>query len=144
MDDGAALPTIGAPVGQLPPNVPPYSKLGVIVPVAAAVEAHAAAVVEGVGAGGDVDQADRAQAEFGRQRAGDERHAADQAGFQNAAEAGHAVGQHNAIDAELHIGVIVAHMDEAAGGGIPRVPGACNSTFSTVLALPCGSASMVS
>ena len=31
-DDGAALPTMGAPVGQLPPNVPPYSKLGVIVP----------------------------------------------------------------------------------------------------------------
>ena len=57
-------------------------------PVAAAVEAHAAAVVKGVGAGGDVDQADRAQAEFGRQRAGDERHTADKAGFQNAAEAG--------------------------------------------------------
>ena len=40
--------------------------------MAAAIHADAAAVVEKVGAGRDVDEADRAQSEFGRQRPGDQ------------------------------------------------------------------------
>ena len=86
----------------------------------AAVKADAAAVVESVGAGGDVDKADCAQAEFGRQRAGDQRHTPDQAGFENAAEAGDAVGEHDPVDTELHIGVIVADVEQAAGRRILR------------------------
>ena len=90
---------------------------------AAAVEAHSAGIVERVGTGGDVDEADRAHAELCRQRAGDERHAADQVGIENAAEAGDAVGQHDAVDAELHIGVIVADMEKTARRGILRHAG---------------------
>ena len=50
---------------------------------------------------------------FGRQRAGDQRHVADQARFEDAAEPGDAVGQHDAVDAVLHIGVIVADMQSS-------------------------------
>ena len=41
--------------------------------------------------------------------------AADQVGVQNTAEAGDAVGQHNAVDTVLNIGVIVADVQQAAG-----------------------------
>ena len=68
-------------------------------------------------------ESDRAQAELRRQRAGDQRNGADQAGVQNAAEAGDAVRQHHAVDAELHIGVIVADVEAAAGRGILRHAG---------------------
>ena len=59
----------------------------------ATVQADAAAVVEKVGAGLDVDQADSAQSIFGRQGAGDQRNAADKAGVEDAAEAGNAIRQ---------------------------------------------------
>ena len=111
---------------------------------AAAVEADAAGIVEGIGAGGDVDQADRAHAELGRQRAGDQRDGADQAGVQDAAEAGDAVGQHDAVDAELQVGVIVADVEEAARRGILRHAGRLQQHFLDRVLLPCGSASMVS
>ncbi len=86
----------------------------------AAIHADGAAVIEDVVAGGDVDETDRAQPEFGRQGAGDQRDAADEAGVENAAETGDAVRQHHPVDAELDVGVIVADMQRAAGGGILR------------------------
>ena len=86
----------------------------------AAVDADLTAVIENVGAGRDVDQADRSQPVFGRQRADDQGDAADPAGVENAAEAGEAVGQHHAIDAKLHVGVVVADVQQSAGGGILR------------------------
>src|SRR5579862_5318757 len=60
---------------------------------AAAVKADTPRIVENIGARGDVDQAGGAQAELRRQRAGDERNAADPAGAQNAAEAADPVRQ---------------------------------------------------
>ena len=89
----------------------------------AAIHADGAAVVEKIGAGRDVDETDRAQPEFGRQGADDQGHGADKAGVENAAEAGEPVGQHHPVDAELDVGVVVADMQQAAGGGILRDPG---------------------
>src|SRR5271169_1609849 len=57
---------------------------------APAVYAGFAAIVEDVGPGGDVDEADRAQAKLGWQRARYQRNIADQTGSQNAAETGDA------------------------------------------------------
>ena len=85
----------------------------------AAINANCAAV-EGIVAGLDVEHARGAQAELRRQRAGDQRHVADQRGIQKRAEAGHAVRQHDAVDADLHIGVLVAHVKAAASCGILR------------------------
>ena len=84
---------------QLPPIVPPYSKLGVKVSLAAAIDADAAAVVEGACGSVMSTTAGGAQPELGRQRAGDQRQVADEAGLQDRAEAGDAVGQHDAVDA---------------------------------------------
>ncbi len=89
----------------------------------AAVNADLAAIVENIGAGRDVDQPDRPQAIFGRERADHQAETADPAGVKNAAEAGRAVGQHHAIDAELQIGVVVADVEEAAGRRILRDAG---------------------
>ena len=119
----ALVPGAGVIVGQVLPNVPPYWIVGVIVPLTAAVNADLAAIVENIGAGRDVDQPHRPQAIFGRERADHQAEAADPAGVENAAEAGRAVGQHHAIDAELQIGVIVADVEEAAGGGVLRDAG---------------------
>ena len=88
--------------------------------VAAAIDADAAAVVEGVGLGLDVEHARRAQAILRRQRAGDQRQAADDAGVDDLAERADAVRQHDAVDAVLEIGVFVADVQVAAGGGILR------------------------
>ena len=95
----------------------------------AAVNADLAAVVENVGAGRDVDEANRPQAVFGRERAGDQGDAADPAGVENAAEAGQAVRQHHAVDAKLHVGMIVADVKEPAGGGILRHPRGLQQDF---------------
>ena len=59
----------------------------------------------------------------------DQGDAADPAGVENAAEAGQAVGQHHAIDAKLHVGVIVAHVKEPACGGILRHPRGLQQDF---------------
>ena len=109
----------------------------------AAVDADLTAVIENVGAGRDVDQADGAQAIFGRQRAHNQGDAADPAGVKNAAEAGQAVGQHHAIDAKLHIGVVVAHVQKAARGGILRHPGGLQQDFLDRVLSPPGRALIV-
>ncbi len=56
----------------------------------------------------------------GRQRAGNQGQAADDAGVDDLAEAADAIGQHDAVDAVLEIGVLVADMQLAAGGGVLR------------------------
>jgi hypothetical protein len=82
---------------------------------AAAVHAGAAGVVEGVAAGPDVEDAGGAQPVLRRQCAGDQRDIADQGGVEKRAEAADAVRQHDAVDADLHVGVLVAHVIGAAG-----------------------------
>ena len=54
------------------------------------------------------------------------------------------VGQHHPVDAELDVGMIIADMQQAAGSGILRDPGACSSTFSTDCLVPCGRSWIVS
>ena len=54
------------------------------VAMAAAVDTHSAAVVENIGAGRDVDEADGAHPEFGRKRARHQGDAADKIGIKNA------------------------------------------------------------
>ena len=49
-----------------------------------------------------------------------QRSAADEIGIEDAAETGDAVRQKHAIDAELHIGMIVTHVKETARRGILR------------------------
>src|SRR6516162_670598 len=78
----------------------------------------AAGIVENVVAGGEVDETDGAQSVFGGKRADDQRSAADEPGVKDAAKTGNAVRQHHAVDAELHIGMIVTHVNEAACGRI--------------------------
>ena len=51
---------------------------------------------------------------LGRERAGEERHLADEARLQKLGEPGNAVGEHNAVDTILHVGVVVAHVIIAA------------------------------
>ena len=97
--------------------------------LAAAVNADLTAVVENVGAGRDVDQPHCSQPVFGRECAHNQSDAADPAGVENAAEAGQAVGQHHAIDAKLHVGVVVANVEQAAGGGILRDPRGLQQDF---------------
>ena len=58
-----------------------------------------------------------------RQRAGEQRQCADDAGVEDLPEGADAVGQHDAVDAVLHIAVLVAHMQFAAGGRILRHAG---------------------
>ena len=88
----------------------------------AAIDADRTAV-EGIVAGLDVEYARGAQAKLCRQRAGNQRYVADQRGIEKGAEAGNAVGQHDAVDADLHIGVLVADVKVAAGGGVLRHAG---------------------
>ena len=88
----------------------------------AAIDARSPAV-EGIVAGLDVEHARGAQAKLRRQRAGDQRHVADQRGVEKRAKAGNTVRQHDAVDANLHIGVLVAHVKAAAGGRILRHAG---------------------
>src|SRR5208337_2637083 len=78
-------------------------------PPAASVKADLPAVVEGRGL--DVDDAYRSQAVLCRQRPGDERQAADEAGIQEWAKSVEAIGQQDAVDAERRIiYVFVANM----------------------------------
>ena len=88
--------------------------------VAAAIDADAAAVVEGIGPGLDVDHAGGAQAILRRQRAGDQRHVSDQRGIEDLAEAADAVRHHDSVDTILQVRVFVAHMEIAARRGILR------------------------
>src|SRR4029077_20609043 len=86
----------------------------------AAVDADSARIVEGITARPDIEHAGGAQAELWRQRAGNQRHVSDQGGFEEGAEAADAVRKHDAVDADLYIGVLVAHVVTATGGGILR------------------------
>jgi hypothetical protein len=86
--------------------------------VAAAIDADAAGVVEGVGLGLDVQHACGAQAVLRRQRTGEQGKAADDAGIEDLAKGADAVGQHDAVDAVRQIGVLVADMQFAAGGRV--------------------------
>ena len=88
--------------------------------VAAAIDADATAVVEGVGLGLDVEHAGGAQAVLGRQRAGNQRHAADDSGVDDLSESADAVRQHDAVDAILQVGVLVADVQVAARSRILR------------------------
>jgi hypothetical protein len=88
--------------------------------VAAAVDADAAGIVEGVRLGLDVQHARGALAILRRQRAGNQGEAADDAGVEDLPEAADAVRQHDAVDAVLQIGVFVADVQFAAGGGVLR------------------------
>ncbi|WP_409193021.1 hypothetical protein [Bradyrhizobium sp. RDM4] len=86
--------------------------------VAAAIDADDARIVEGVGLGLDVQHARGSQAILRRQRAGEEAEAADDAGVENLPERADAVRKHDAIDAILQIGVLVADMQVAARGRV--------------------------
>ena len=92
------------------PTVPPYSTNGRDRSVAAAIDADFAGVVEGVRPGLNVQHACRTLAKLRRQRAGQERQAADDAGVEDLPEGSDAVGEHDAVDAILNIGVLVADM----------------------------------
>ena len=109
----------------------------------AAVKADRSTVVEDVGAGRDVDQPHSSQPEFGRERAHNQGDAADPAGVENAAEAGETVGQHYPVDAKLHIGVIVADVQQSAGRRILRDARRLQQDSSTGVLSPPGSALIV-
>src|SRR4029077_13314964 len=85
---------------------------------AAAVDAGVSGIVEGVAARPDIENAGRAQAELRRQGSGKQRYVADQRGIEEGAEAADAVRKHDAVDAGLHIGMLVADVEIAAGGRI--------------------------
>jgi hypothetical protein len=87
-------------------------------PPTAAVDADVAGIVEGVAARPDVEDAGGAQPVLRRQRAGDQGDIADQCGIEERAKAADAVRKHDAVDAGLHIGMLVAHVETAAGGRI--------------------------
>ena len=91
--------------------------------VAAAIDTDAAAVVEGVGLGLDVEDTRGAQAILRRQRPGDQGEAADDPGIDDLSERADAVGQHDAVDAVLQVRVFVAHMQFAACRGVLRYAG---------------------
>ena len=95
----------------------------------AAIERDAAARRRGRRARDDVDKRGGAQPILRRQSAGDERHRAREAGLHQLRKAGDAVRQKNAVDAILHIGVLVADVEIAAGGGILRHAGRLQQNF---------------
>ena len=63
---------------------------------------------------GDVEDGGVMKPVLGRKRACNERHASDEARFEILGEPGDAIGKNNAVDAELHIGMLVAHVIIAA------------------------------
>ncbi|MGY4318773.1 hypothetical protein [Bradyrhizobium sp. JR3.5] len=86
--------------------------------MAAAIDADAAGIVEGVGLGLDVQHTGSAQAILRGQCARDQRHAADDPGVDDLAEGADAVRQHDPVDTVLQVGVLVAHVQLAACGGV--------------------------
>src|SRR5665213_91521 len=84
---------------------------------AAAIDADATALFECIAALGlDIDDAGGAKSELRRQRTGNQCETAGKSGIQNMAEARNTIGQCDAIDAVLHVGMLVAHMDFATRG----------------------------
>ena len=96
---------------------------GLARPVAAAVNADAAAGRRWRRARDDVDEGGGPQPILRRQRPGDERRGAGEGCLDKLRKTGNAVRQENAIDAILHIGVFIADVEIAAGGGILRHAG---------------------
>src|SRR5947209_7379580 len=86
----------------------------------AAIDADAAAIVERAGARGDVDNAGGAQSILRRQRPVEQSEIADKACLDHLAETGDAGRQKDAIDAVLHVFVLVADVERAARDGILR------------------------
>ena len=109
---------------------------------AAAVEADGAAAVEGAALGRDVDDAGGVQAILGRKRAVDHADIADQAAVENLAEARDAIGQKNAVDPILNVGVFVAQCSAPLAAESCENPGVCNKTLSIGVLSPCGRAAM--
>ena len=64
---------------------------------------------------GDVEHAGGAQTVFGRQRAGQKRHAADEVGVEERPETGYALGDDDAVDPGLDVGVFVADVEIGIG-----------------------------
>ena len=90
----------------------------------AAVDADAAALLQRIAARGlDIDDAGGAQAELRGQRTGNQREAADKIGAENTAEARNTIREGDAVDAVLHIGVLIAYVDVAIDGAILRNAG---------------------
>src|SRR5882672_10483085 len=85
---------------------------------AAAIKADAATCQCRPALGGDVDDAGRMQAILGRQRAGDQPHAADEGALENLRETRNAVGQQDSVDPILNIGVLIADMKIARALGV--------------------------
>ena len=83
---------------------------------AAAIDADAAGR-RGKGSAGDVDDAGGPQTILGRQSAGEQGQPADETRVQDGAKARDALGQHEAVDPVLDIGVFVAHMEARIGDG---------------------------
>ena len=86
---------------------------------ASAIHADTAALFErGAAFGLDIHDTGGAKTELRGQRAGDQREIADKAAVQDVAETGDTVRQRDAVDAILHIAMLVAHVDVAAGSRI--------------------------
>lgn len=81
------------------------------------------------------------QTVLGRQRACDQRHVADEIRLQNRAETLNAFRKKNAVDTVLRVGVLVAHVQIAARGGIL---GHTRRARSTGVFSPCGSETITS
>ena len=97
---------------------------------AAAVNTDTPALFERFAALGlDVDDARCTQSELCWKRAGDQREAADKAGIQNAAKSRDAVRKNDSVDAVLDVGMLIAHMDFAAGSGVLRDAGRLQQHF---------------
>ena len=77
----------------------------------AAIERKGTAGIECTGLGLDVDDAGSAQPVLRRQRAGDQRHRISEPGLQYLAKDIDSLGQDDAVQAELQIGVVAADMD---------------------------------
>ena len=84
--------------------------------MAAAIDTDAAAIVEGVRLGLDVQHARRALAKLRRQRAGEQCKAADDAGVEDLSEGADPIREHDAVDAILNIAMLVAHVQFATRG----------------------------
>ena len=91
--------------------------------MAAAIDADAAGIVEGVGLGLDVEDSSGAKAILRGQCAGQQGKTADDAGVEDLSEGADPVGEHDAVDAVLQVGVLVANMQFTACRGILRHAG---------------------
>src|SRR5215831_10230478 len=86
----------------------------------AAIDADRATRVLRTAARLNVDEPTGTQTVLCRKSAGDERQAADKTGLKQLSEARYAVRDDDAVDPVLEVGVLIADMQAAAGGGIHR------------------------